>query len=132
MSFAYPLTGLATVAALLVFLWTGHKVSAARRQFGIKAPATSGDPGFDRVFLVQMNTLEQLALFLPALWLAAVVSVDLWAALLGAVWVVGRVVYAHAYYRDAAARGPGFLLTVVPTFILLILAVIFILRGIIF
>lgn len=131
MSFAYPLTGLATVAALLVFIWTGRKVSGARREFGIKAPATSGDPGFDRVFRVQMNTLEQMALFLPALWLAAVVSHDLWAAILGAVWVVGRLVYATAYYRDAAARGPGFVLTVVPTFILLILALVFIIKGMI-
>ena len=131
MSFAYPLTGLATVAALLLFIWTGRKVSGARRQFGIQAPATSGDPGFDRVFRVQMNTLEQLALFLPALWLAAVVSVDLWAAALGAVWVAGRFVYAQAYYRDAAARGPGFLMTVAPTFTLLILSVVFILKGMI-
>ena len=129
MTFAYPLTGLATIAALLVFIWTGRKVSGARRHYGIKAPATSGDPGFERVFRVQMNTLEQLALFLPALWLAAVVSADLWAAALGAVWVLGRVVYARAYYADAASRGPGFLMTIGPTFILLILAVIFIVRG---
>ena len=129
MSFAFPLTGLATIAALLVFLGTGLRVGAARRQFGIKAPATTGDPDFERVFRVQMNTLEQLVLFLPALWLAAVVFADLWAAVLGAVWVVGRIVYARAYYRDAAARGPGFLLTVLPTFILLMLATFSILRG---
>ena len=129
MTFAYPWSGLATVAAVLTFLWTGVMVARARRRFGIHAPAISGDPAFERVFRVQMNTLEQIVLFLPALWLAATVVSDRWAAVAGAVWVVGRIVYAHAYYAEAGKRGPGFVLTVVPTFILLISAVIGILRG---
>ena len=131
MTFAYPWTGLATIAALLVFVWTGVMVGRARRRFAVKAPATSGDPGFDRVFRTQMNTLEQIVLFLPALWLSAMVFSDRWSALAGAIWVVGRIVYALAYYTDAAKRGPGYLLTVVPTFILLISAAIGILRGVI-
>ena len=53
----------------------------------------------------------------------------LFRSVLGAVWVLGRVVYARAYYANAASRGPGFLMTIGPTFILLILAVIFIVRG---
>lgn len=129
MSFAYPWTGLATIAALLVFVWTAVLVSRARRTFGIKAPATTGDPGFDRVFRVQMNTLEQIVLFLPSLWLAATIFSDRWAALLGAVWVVGRIAYARAYAAEAGRRGPGFLMTVGPSFILLILAAFGILRG---
>ena len=129
MTFAYPWSGLATIAALLLFVWTGVMVGRARRRFGVQAPATSGDPGFDRVFRVQMNTLEQIVLFLPALWLAATVFSDRWAAAAGAVWVVGRIVYALAYYAEAGKRGPGFLLTVVPTFILSISAAIGILRG---
>ncbi len=129
MSFAYPWAGLVTIVALFVFAWTGIMVGRARRRFAVKAPAMSGDPGFDRVFRVQMNTLEQLVLFLPALWLAATVFSDRWAAAAGAVWVAGRIVYALAYYAAAEKRGPGFLLTVVPTFILLISAAIGILRG---
>ncbi len=129
MSFAYPWTGLATIAALLVFVWTAVLVSRARRDFGIKAPATTGDPGFDRVFRVQMNTLEQIVLYLPSLWLAATIFSDRWAALLGAVWVIGRIVYARAYAAEAKRRGPGFLMTVGPSFILLILAAFGILRG---
>lgn len=122
MSFAYPWSGLATIAAVLVFFWTGAMVARARRRFGIKAPATTGDPGFERVFRVQMNTLEQIAMFLPALWLAAVAFSDRWAAVAGAVWVVGRIVYARAYYVQAEMRGPGFLMTILPTSILLIFA----------
>ncbi|MSP50526.1 MAG: MAPEG family protein [Alphaproteobacteria bacterium] len=129
MSVAYSWSGLATLAALLVFMWTGSMVARARTRLGVPAPATTGHPEFERVFRVQMNTLEQIVVFLPALWLAAVVVSDLWAAVAGAVWVVGRVVYAHAYYADAAKRGPGFVMTIAPTFILLILAAIGILRG---
>jgi glutathione S-transferase len=128
-TFAYPWSGLATIAALLVFVWTGVMVSRARRRTGIKAPATSGDPAFDRVFRVQMNTLEQIVLFLPSLWLAAVVFSDRWAAAAGLVWVVGRVIYARAYYVAAEGRGPGFYMTVAPTFILLISAAIGLVRG---
>jgi glutathione S-transferase len=128
-TFAYPWSGLATIAAVLVFLWTGIMVGRARRRFGVRAPATSGDPGFDRVFRVQMNTLEQLVCFLPALWLAAVVFSDRWAGIAGAIWVVGRLLYARAYYGDAGARGPGFVTAVAMTFILLILAAFQIVRG---
>jgi len=128
-SFAYPWSGLVTVAAVLVFFWTGAMVARARRRFGIRPPTTSGDPGFERVFRVQMNTLEQLVLFLPALWLAAAALADRWAALLGLVWVVGRLVYARGYYVAAEGRHHGFLLTVAPTFILLILAAYQLLRD---
>jgi len=106
-------------------------VARARRRYGIRAPATTGDPGFERVFRVQMNTLEQTVLFLPSLWLAAAAFSDRWAALLGLVWVVGRLVYARAYYAAAEMRGPGFLMTVIPTFILLISSAFFILKGLI-
>jgi glutathione S-transferase len=129
MSFAYPWSGLATIAAVLVLFWTGIMVARARRRFGIKAPATTGDPGFERVFRVQMNTLEQIAVFLPALWLAAVTFSDRWAAAAGAVWVIGRLVYARGYYAQAEMRGPGFGLSVLPSFILLILAAFSIVRG---
>lgn len=129
MSFAFPWSGLVTLAALAVFFWTGLMVGRARRLRGIAAPATTGDPTFERVFRVQMNTLEQIVLFLPALWLAAVVLSDRWAAAAGVVWIVGRIVYARAYYGAAEARGPGFLMTAAPTFILLISAAFGILRG---
>jgi glutathione S-transferase len=128
-SFTYPFSGLVTIAAVLVFFWTGAMVARARRRFGIRPPATSGDPGFERVFRVQMNTLEQIVMFLPALWLAAMAFSDRWAALAGFVWVVGRLVYARGYYAAAEGRHYGFLLTVVPTFILLILSIFSLVQG---
>jgi len=129
MNFAYPYAGLATLAAVLVCLWMSIMVGRARVKHGAPAPTMVGPPGFERAQRVHMNTLEQIVLFLPVLWLAAVSFDDRWAGAAGAIWVIGRIVYALAYYADAAKRGPGFLVTMAGFFILLILAAIGIVRG---
>jgi len=46
-------------------------VGRARGKYKVKAPATTGDPAFERAFRVQMNTLESAVAFLPVLWLFA-------------------------------------------------------------
>jgi glutathione S-transferase len=107
-----PYTAAVTLIALLVYFYTVGAVGRARVQYGIKAPAVTGNEHFERAYRVQMNTLEQMALFLPALWLYAAYVSDRGAAVGGLVWVVGRVVYALAYPRDTASRGPGAMITV--------------------
>jgi hypothetical protein len=52
--------------ALLEFLYFGFAVGRARETYGIKAPATTGNEMFERYYRVQMNTLEQLIIFIPA------------------------------------------------------------------
>ena len=106
----YHLTALVTCLALLFYFLTGVRVSRARAAFGIKAPAISGNPDFERIFRVQMNTLEWLPIFLPSLWLFAIYVSDLWAALCGLVWIAGRIAYLIGYEQAAAKRGPGFLI----------------------
>jgi hypothetical protein len=64
---AWP--SLVTIASLILYLSVIINVGRARVKYKIPAPQTSGDPDFERVFRVQQNTLEQLVLFLPALWL---------------------------------------------------------------
>ncbi len=64
---------------------------------------------------VQVNTVEQIIVFLPALWMCAVLLGDRWAALGGAIWVLGRIIYALAYYRDPAKRSVGFMITLLAT-----------------
>ena len=108
-----PYTAAVTLIALLVYFYTVGAVGRARVQYGIKAPAVTGNEHFERAYRVQMNTLEQMALFLPALWLYATYVSDRGAAVGGLVWVVGRVVYALAYTRDPTSRGPGAMITVV-------------------
>ena len=109
-----------TVVALLQFFWFGWQVGVARGKYGIAAPATSGNAMFERVFRVHMNTLEQLVVFLPALWIFASFVSSLWAAILGAIFIVGRAIYAVTYVKDPKKRSAGFALTALPELVLLI------------
>jgi glutathione S-transferase len=104
----YHFTALVTCLAILFYFFTSIQVSKARSAFGIKVPATSGHPDFERVFRVQMNTLEWMPIFLPSLWLFAIYISDPVAAVLGAVWIAGRVLYMTGYSQAAAKRGRGF------------------------
>ncbi|MES2069393.1 MAG: MAPEG family protein [Pseudomonadota bacterium] len=104
-------TAWATIAALLVYLWTIYKVAVARGKYKVHAPSVDGPPEFMRAMRVQLNTVEQIILFLPALWMCGYLLGDRWAGLGGAVWVLGRVLYALGYYRDARKRSIGFTVT---------------------
>lgn len=104
----YPLPALTTLVALLVYFAVTTNVGLARARYKIAAPAVSGHPDFDRAYRVQMNTLEQLVLFLPSLWLFALFLSPIWASVFGAVWIIGRVLYAIGYYRAAEKRSAGF------------------------
>ena len=104
----YHLTALVTCLAILFYFFTSIRVSRARAAFGIKVPAISGNPDFERVFRAQMNTLEWMPIFLPSLWLFAIYIGDGIAAALGLVWVIGRILYVLGYARAVKDRGPGF------------------------
>lgn len=114
------------VAALAVaqFFFFGTQVGRARGKYGVRAPATSGHELFDRAFRVHMNTLEQLVGFLPALLLASRYWPNAIVAGIGVVYLVGRFLYRHQYLADPKSRGLGFLLTVIPTFSLLVATVV--------
>jgi glutathione S-transferase len=104
----YRLTALVTLLAIAFYFFTIMNVSRSRASTGIKVPATSGHPDFERAFRIQANTLEWMPIFLPALWLFAIYIGDAIAAGIGAVWIIGRVVYFIGYSKAAAKRGPGF------------------------
>ena len=101
-------TSLVTLLALLAYFYFGFNAGRARAKSGVKAPAMVGDPAFERALRVQMNTLEWLPIFLPALWLAALYVNDAAAAGLGLVWIVGRLLYSRGYAQAADKRGQGF------------------------
>ena len=109
-----------SAVALLQFFWFGWQVGAARAKHNIPAPAVSGNDMFERHFRVQMNTQEQLLVFLPALWIFASFISPLWAAVLGAIFIVGRFVYASTYVRDPKSRSIGFGLTAIPNLLMLL------------
>src|ERR1700682_3587103 len=104
----FHFTALVTCLAILFYFFTGIQVAKARVAFGIKAPAMSGNPDFERVFRVQMNTLEWMPIFLPSLWLFAIYISDGVAAVLGLVWIAGRILYMTGYSQPADKRGRGF------------------------
>jgi glutathione S-transferase len=112
--------GIVTVLALLQYIWFGLKVGRARAQYGVAAPATSGNELFERHFRVHVNTLEQLVLFLPALWIFGTYVSPIWAAGLGVVYIIGRFIYASAYLRDPKSRSLGFALTSIPTLAMMV------------
>lgn len=115
---------LALVEYVVILILTGR----ARGQYGVKAPATTGHPIFERWYRVQQNTVEQLLLFLPAMFLFASYVSPTWAGWIGLVFVVGRALYARSYVADPESRSLGFALSIVPTLMLLagaLLAVIF-------
>ncbi len=123
------LTALVTIAAILYTFMLGGRVGALRGKTGVAAPATTGDPIFERAFRVHMNTTEQLVVFLPVLWLSVQVIGDAWTGLVGTVWLAGRVLYTASYMKDPTKRGPGMLITLSATLVLIVVTIVGIVRG---
>jgi len=96
------------------------QVGRARDKYGVLAPATTGNEIFERYFRVQQNTLEQLILFLPGLYLFAHYLNPLWAAGLGLIYLIGRQIYSASYVKDPKTRSAGFGLTFLPTLVLIV------------
>jgi glutathione S-transferase len=113
---------LVAVIAVLQFFSFGALTGRARRVSGLKAPAMTGHEGFERMHRVQMNTLETLIAFLPTLFLAAKYWPAPLAAGLGACYVIGRHLYWRAYVNNPTKRGLGFMMSMLPTLFLLLLA----------
>lgn len=113
-------TALVTIISLVVTLVLSARVGMMRGRFSIEAPSLTGSSQFERAFRIHMNTVEQLILFVPALWLSTSVLGDLLAAGIGSVWVVGRVIYADAYLRNPATRRPGMIITLMSTSLLIL------------
>ncbi|MCH8279023.1 MAG: MAPEG family protein [Proteobacteria bacterium] len=109
-----------TALALIQFVVFGIQVSRIRGKSGIKAPTMTGSPELDRMFRVHVNTMEQLVLFIPALWLYAYYVNPLWAAGIGLVYVIGRFIYRAAYLKDPSNRALGFALSFLPSAVMLV------------
>ena len=91
-----------------VLLLLFHPGVEARGKFGVKLPAISGHPDFERVFRAQMNTLEWMPIFLPSLWLFAIYIGDRIAAALGAGLDRRPHPLRDRLFEGDGKRGPGF------------------------
>ncbi|QPF84673.1 MAPEG family protein [Bradyrhizobium genosp. L] len=104
----YHITAVITCLAIAFYLFTSIEVSRARARYGVKLPAITGNADFERVYRIQMNTLEWMPIFLPPLWLFAIYISDVGAAALGAIWIIGRILYFLGYREAVAKRSRGF------------------------
>lgn len=109
-----------TILALGQFVFFSVQVGSYRGKYEIKAPAVAGAPEFERVFRVQQNTMEQLVVFLPTLWIFGHLVKPAYAAGFGFVYIVGRFIYRAEYLKDPASRSPGFMISFLPTAIMLV------------
>ena len=120
---------LVAIAALIQYQFFGFLVGRARGKYGVPAPATSGHDMFERAYRVQMNTLELLVIFLPALYLANKYWTPTNTALAGTVYLIGRFIFWRAYMTNPASRGLGFMLSLLPCAFMLVGALVGVLRS---
>src|SRR5271165_3325585 len=100
-----------TLLALLQYSILGVMVGRARQTYGVEAPATTGNPDFERYFRVHENTLESLIVFIPAVWIFSLTVNYHIGVALGVLFIIARIIYAQGYLTAAAKRGPGALAT---------------------
>lgn len=120
------LIALLAIAQLVHF---GRLVGQARSRYAVEAPAVSGHPGFERMHRVQMNTLELMVAFLPALFLAAKYWPQPYVACVGALYLIGRLLYWRSYVTAPAGRTMGFAVSLIPILVLLAGALVGVVRA---
>ncbi len=117
-------TAAVTMLAVILYVYMGIRVGSARGKYKISAPAMTGHPDFERAVRIQANTLEFMASFLPALWLAALYFGGWFPPALGLLWVIGRVVYLIGYSAAADKRSLGFGIQAIAAILLIVLAIV--------
>jgi glutathione S-transferase len=120
---------LVVLLALFEFMAFGFLVGSARARYKVAAPATSGHPAFERTFRVHYNTLEMLVVFLPSIWLFGMYLNPRWGAIIGAIFVLGRALYAIGYIRAPEKRELGALLSFASLAVLLLGALYGVIRA---
>jgi glutathione S-transferase len=101
-------TAIVTLLVVALYFFFATRVAAAHRRYNVKLPAMIGNPDFERVVRVHVNTLEWMPTFLVSLWLCALYLSDIGAAALGLAWIVGRALYYVGYTSAVEKRLPGF------------------------
>jgi len=123
------LVWLIALVALLQYTFFSFMVGKARGTYGIQAPAVTGHEEFERYYRVQMNTVELLVSFLPALGISAMAVSPWFATAMGVVYVIGRQLFYFSYVKDPKSRGLGFSLSFFPIVAMIIGSIIYIVKD---
>lgn len=109
-----------TSLALLQVALFSFQVGAARQKHGVNAPSITGNADFERVFRVHQNTIEQLIMVIPGLWMFGYFLNPNWAAGVGVVFIISRFMYSSAYSNDPSKRSLSFTIGFISTMVLVI------------
>lgn len=118
------LTAVVTAFLLLEFFFFMGMVGKARGDYDVQAPAIAGHPVFERYFRVHQNTMEQLIVVLPCMWIFGSFISQPVAAGLGLLFGIGRIMYFRGYVADPAKRSIGFAIGGLATLVLVLGALI--------
>lgn len=120
------LTAAVTILAALICQWTAIRVGRVRRRHKIDSPAMTGALELELALRVQGNTVEQIVIFLPLLWVAALYfhAIGWLVPFIGSLWCVGRVLYAISYMAGPEKRHLAFGLSALSSLALAILGII--------
>ncbi len=116
----FLLVSLITLLALILYMILALRVAVLRSRHRVATPGNAGPPDFERAVRIHANTLEQLVPFVIAMWLCALYLQPLAAALGGAIWLIGRIMYVFTYDADPAKRGVPFAISAIATIGLII------------
>jgi glutathione S-transferase len=105
---------------LLQLFWFSLQVAKVREAHECPAPAMTGPPEFERAYRVHMNTIEQLVILIPSMWMFAYFVRPDVAAGLGIVFLVGRLLYRNSYLADPSSRTIGFMVGFLAMMIMLV------------
>ena len=111
---------LIVLLALLQYVWFTGRVGLARGKYHVDAPACDGDEAWNRVFRVQQNTMEQLIVFIPAVYAFSYYLNELWMMVPGLAFIIGRFLYSAEYLKDPKTRTPGMAITLLSNVVLVL------------
>ena len=113
-------TAIVTLLTVALYFFLATRVAVAHGKYGVRLPAMTGNADFERIYRIHVNTLEWMPTFLVPLWLCAIYFSDIVAALLGLVWIAGRIAYFIGYRSAVERRLPGFFVQSTACFLLFI------------
>lgn len=116
----YYWVAVVTLVTGLVIFGMALTVSRTHTKTGILAPTMTGDAVLERAIRAHSNTLEWLPIFLSSMWLFAIYWSAAWAAALGALWLIGRIIYFVGYLSSPTKRFPGFFIQSLAHFALML------------